>query len=236
MNQHDPFQYVGSELEIFERATNWRDYWSGLVTPFLGSTVLEVGAGIGSLTKLLSPRVENWLALEPDADLASQIVPSNSEGSKVQLRVQIGDIHSISKSNKFSSIIYADVLEHIESDKEQLNEAASRLEPNGYLIVMSPAHNSLFSEFDHSVGHFRRYNLKDFDALQPTNTRLISGRYLDSVGLLATTLNRFFLRSRMPTKSQVDFWDKKMIPLSRVLDPWVRFKVGKSALGIWQRD
>jgi len=68
------FDYVGSELEIFAEAIRWKRYFADEMRPFLGSRVLEVGAGIGGTTRVLCRGSEaRWLCVEPDAALAEQV-------------------------------------------------------------------------------------------------------------------------------------------------------------------
>jgi hypothetical protein len=57
---------------------------------------------------------------------------------------------------------------------------------------------------------------------------------LDGVGLLASLANRIVLKSGAPTKSQIRFWDTCMVPLSRVVDPLLGYRVGKSIIGVWR--
>lgn len=38
------FEYSGSELDVFSHASNWKAYWCALVQPYMGVTVLDVGA------------------------------------------------------------------------------------------------------------------------------------------------------------------------------------------------
>ena len=38
------FKYAGSELELFEKAHNWKAYWRGQIAGFVRGEVLEVGA------------------------------------------------------------------------------------------------------------------------------------------------------------------------------------------------
>ena len=51
----DPeFKYAGSELELFEKARNWKAYWRAQIAEFVRGEVLEVGAGIGANTLTLA--------------------------------------------------------------------------------------------------------------------------------------------------------------------------------------
>lgn len=66
--------YVGTELELFSQAANWKTYVAGKLLPYIRGRVLEVGAGIeATIERLASENVEDWLALEPDAKLAQEI-------------------------------------------------------------------------------------------------------------------------------------------------------------------
>ena len=67
------FKYVGSELDLFAAALNWKTYWSRQIRPFLKGDILEVGAGIGSNTRFLDPgNAGRWVCLEPDPELDGQ--------------------------------------------------------------------------------------------------------------------------------------------------------------------
>jgi hypothetical protein len=60
--------------------------------------------------------------------------------------------------------------------------------------------------------------------------------YLDAAGLLASAGNRLLLRQSMPTERQILAWDRLMIPISRAIDPLFGHRLGKSVLGVWQRE
>lgn len=78
----------------------------------------------------------------------------------------------------FDTIIYIDVLEHIEDDREELNRAASHLRPGGHLIILSPAHQKLFTPC--------RY--RTFPALQPLDA---TGDYAGKLAPRTNEISRF---------------------------------------------
>lgn len=223
-------QYVGSELEIFASARRWRSYWADMVRPHLGVDILEVGAGIGSVTQVLSRPENRWTALEPDQamvrGLNKQRLPSNTVAVA-------GTIGNLGENASFDTILYIDVLEHIEDDEKEIQTAAEMLRPGGKFIILAPAHYFLFSPFDTEVGHFRRYSLGGLGALRPIGFSKEVSRYLDSLGVLASMANKLLLRQARPSVRQVRFWDRYVIPLSRFLDPLFFFRIGKSALVVW---
>ncbi len=227
--------YIGSELELFAAATNWKAYFSSVLAPFVGARVLEVGAGIGSNIPFLhNPAVRQWTSVEPDPDLARRIAERITLGELPEsCRVLVGTIESIDETSRFNTVFYIDVLEHIADDAAELNYAAGHLAPDGNLVVLAPAHQFLFSEFDAAIGHHRRYNAVSLAAVTPPQCRLRTCFMLDSVGFFASLANRFMLAATMPSLRQIAFWDNVLVPVSRVLDNVTAHKFGKSIVAVW---
>jgi SAM-dependent methyltransferase len=229
--------YVGGELDLFSQALNWKSYWSGRLGPYLRGDVLEVGAGIGANTLLLrSDRQHSWLCLEPDRRLAGRLEQAiETAGVRDRCAVRVGTLADLEPGDLFDAILYIDVMEHIEDDRSEAARAASHLRPDGILGVLAPAHPSLFSPFDASVGHFRRYTRETLKEIIPPSLDAVVLQYMDAVGLSASLLNRLLLRQSMPTMRQIRTWDRLMVPCSRLIDPLLGYRLGKSVLGIWRK-
>lgn len=230
------FKYVGSELELFADVWNWKNYWSSQIRPYLKGDILEVGAGIGSNTRLLDTGgTGRWVCLEPDHELTSQLTKNlTSRSTQRKYEIICGTLDSL-PGQLFDTIIYIDVLEHIEHDAAELTNAASHLRPGGHVIVLSPAHQQLFSPFDAAIGHFRRYNKTMLTAAGPSNLQLERMRYLDCAGMLLSFANMAMLKQSMPTKPQLAIWDRWVVPVSRVLDSVFGYSLGKTIIGVWRR-
>src|SRR5215471_16663329 len=52
---------------------------------------------------------------------------------------------------------------------------------------------------------------------------------------LASAANRLLLRQSMPTERQLQLWDRRIIPVSRVFDALLRRSMGKSIVGVWRK-
>jgi hypothetical protein len=149
--------------------------------------------------------------------------------------VQIGTTADVNPRSRFDTILYIDVLEHIEDDRAEVARAGELLAPGGTLIVLSPAFQQLYSEFDQSVGHYRRYTRASLAAVMPPSLHRVRLRYLDSVGFLASLSNRALLRQALPSRRQIAVWDRVMIPASRALDPLLARAFGRSVLAVYER-
>jgi hypothetical protein len=231
----DEYVYQGSELQLFAGAANWKRYWSAHVRPHLGKRVLEVGAGIGANTPYLNRAATEWICLEPDGKMAESLAVGIQAGTIPANRAFAGTISDLPPTPNFDTILYIDVLEHIQDDVVELSLAAERLCLGGKIIMVGPAHSWLFSEFDKSVGHFRRYSKKSVKALNCSRLELTLVKQLDIVGILASMSNRLALRQSMPNASQIALWDRYMVPISRWLDPLFFHLFGKSIMAVWQK-
>lgn len=227
------FEYEGAELDLFAHARNWKAYWISRIQAHVGGDVLEVGAGLGANTAALqSPGVRSWTCLEPDPQLAARIQQEIREIPGCS--VKTGTIESL-PDLLFDSILYIDVLEHVEDDLRETALAAARLRQGGRLIVLSPAHQFLYSPFDRAIGHYRRYDRASLRACQPEACAEARLEYLDAAGMLLSLANRALLRQSMPTLQQIHTWDRLVVPLSRIVDPILGRRVGKSILVVWTR-
>jgi 2-polyprenyl-3-methyl-5-hydroxy-6-metoxy-1,4-benzoquinol methylase len=228
-------EYVGSELELFADARNWKRYWSQHVRPFIGGRVFDVGAGLGSNIEVLHRLGSEWLCIEPDPSLAKATLARIAKLGRMQdCQVFNGTLAEVPEDELADTIIYIDVLEHIEEHDDELRRASKHLRPGGHLIVLAPAYQALYSSFDTAVGHCRRYNRRSLTAVVPSALQLKLMRYLDSVGLFASVANKLLLHADNPTRSQIKVWDRLMVPTSRFMDKLVAYRAGKTILGVWR--
>lgn len=230
-------KYLGNELELFAHASNWKAYWAAHVGPFLGRDVLDVGAGLGATARTLAPgRAGRWVCLEPDLDFVQELTSQRDRGDlPARCEVLAGTTRGEHDLGEFDTVLYMDVLEHIEDDAAELRQAAALLRLGGHLVVLAPAHGWLFTPFDAAIGHFRRYTKRSLLALAPPGLTPVVARYLDAAGLLASLGNRLWLRSAMPTARQIALWDRGLVPISRWLDRPTGYHLGKSVLVVWTR-
>ena len=136
-------KYPGAELDSFDKASIWRKYIFLNIKNYIKGLTLEVGAGIGSFTS-------NYKSLSSNITL-SEIDTDNLNFIKEKFKSENFNFTSDYTKNinkKFDTIMYLNVLEHIEEDNKEVLDAFEKLNPNGYLIILVPAHNKLYSKFD----------------------------------------------------------------------------------------
>jgi len=221
-------EYAGSELDLFEHAHNWKVYWTAMLRPFVHGRVLDAGCGMGVNADLLwNKAVASYTFLEPDARLLDQ-VPVHVKTPALRNAERIHGTTSDLRERRFDTILYADVIEHIEDSKAKLQRAQEMLAPGGHLLILVPAFQFLYSEFDKAIGHHRRYDKQLMQQELPSGMEILTLRYLDSMGLLLSLGNKWFLKQGEPSAGQIRFWDRNVVPVSRITDKVVMHSFGRS--------
>lgn len=233
----ESFSYTGNELENFAIAVNWKEYWSSQIEPYLGQDVLELGAGIGATARALNHRsYRSWLGLEPDETMCEVIESQLKQGGLPSTyQIRHGTSTNLAADERFDTMLYIDVLEHIEQDREELERVTPHLVDGGHIIIVAPAHNFLFTDFDKKIGHHRRYDKGLLRAVVPADMYIREMRYLDSVGMLASLANKLILKSDTPKPAQIKLWDSVMVKASRWIDPLTFHQIGKSIVCVLQK-
>lgn len=229
----DSYSYGGNELELFRHACRWKQYFARHLGPYIAGDVLEVGAGVGATTRFLVAGTRSWTCLEPDPSLAASAREALARDPETSTStVLTGTLDDVPLGETYDTILYIDVIEHIEDDGAELRRASTRLRPGGHLVVLAPAHQWLYSEFDRSIGHYRRYSASTLEGAGP-GLRVCASFYLDSLGMLASSANRLLLGRELPTPRQIRFWDDWLVRGSRFLDPLLGHRVGKTVIVVW---
>src|SRR5260370_39058641 len=106
-------KYIGNELNLFAKASQWKCYLRAEIDRFVSGSVLEVGAGLGTTTRALwKPAVKHGVCVEPDADLCWTL-QQNLNQFFLHCDFKTGTIDSVLARDGCDSILYVHVLEHI---------------------------------------------------------------------------------------------------------------------------
>lgn len=151
------------------------------------------------------------------------------------LRSECGVFADLDAWESADTIVYVDVLEHIENDEAEMAVATAHLAKGGHVVVLSPAFNFLYNPFDEAIGHWRRYSHKDARRLTVPGLSLKRVFFLDSLGCSLSALNRLVMRASQPSVHQIQLWDKAIVPVSGVTDRILGDLFGRSIAMIWKK-
>jgi SAM-dependent methyltransferase len=197
--------------------------------PHLGRRVLDAGAGIGTFTELAAQGRE-VVAVEPDPEQLV-ILRERFEG-RADVRVVEGTIENV--SGEFDSIICLNVLEHIADDRGALRRFHDLLAPGGTLLLLVPAHPSLYGGIDRTVEHQRRYTKDGLrQRLLEAGFAAAELRLVNPLGALGWFVSSRVLKRDHVPEGPLKLYDK-LVPALRVLDK-VDVGVGLSVWAVARR-
>ena len=220
-------------LDIFDDAKIWISYVHMQNKKFYKDDFLEIGAGIGSFTDLYKEKVNNISLTEIDKNNFNILKNKYLDNKNVTvLNNEVSEIDL-----KFNTIVHFNVLEHIEDDKKEINDCLNKLNKNGYLILLVPAHNKLYSNLDKAVGHYRRYEKSFFQELNLNNAKIVKLKYLDTLGYFLYFFNKFFFKEEVyPSKFKIFIWDKIVTPFTILIDYLTNYKFGKNLICVIEKE
>ena len=228
-----PSSYNASrELEVLSNTPTSTRIIVDDLAPHIGRRVLEVGSGLGLITAELVSRGHDVTALEPDPSLHARAVATPSTAVRINATLASSGV-----TGPFDTVLYVNVLEHIEDDIAELALARGFLAPGGTVVIFVPAVPSLYGTMDAVSGHHRRYRRAELRAVvERSGLRLEEMHNFDLVGLLPYWLSYRVLRRTALGGATVGLYDRVVIPASLLLSRLLRRRgPGKNLVAIGSR-
>jgi SAM-dependent methyltransferase len=229
MPNDSQLDYSGTELDAMSAAVNYHRWIVDKFRPYLGGTVAEVGAGIGSVSKLLlAAGVGRLLSFEPSTNMFPGLAQALHDEPRAQAINSFFSPHYA--ADGVDSVVYINVLEHIQDDRGEIRNALAALRPGGHLLVFVPALAWLTSDFDKHVGHFRRYTKRGLAQLaQDVGFEVVQAHYFDFAGVLLWYVSFTLLKGR-PRRGSVAIYDQLVVPPMRLIESVFPPPIGKNIL------
>ena len=207
-------------LDAMEQAPRFNQWMYASIKPYLGRRLAELGAGRGSLSKLLRKH-GSLLATDYRTDYLGELCERWKHLE--QLRVASLDLTVVSdyevlRSFKPDTIVCLNVLEHIEDDRTVLRTLNEVLPADCRLIFLVSFNPRLFSEVDRQIGHFRRYQKGELeDKMEAAGFKVERQFYFNKVGVFAWWIGNTLFGQRTITRWQLKLYNS-MTPLFRRMD------------------
>jgi SAM-dependent methyltransferase len=229
-NQHEGY----TSLERMDGANNYNAWLGRRFREHLGRRVLEIGAGIGTITRELEPGLELLIALEVDRFYVDRL--KNMFRGKPHVRPYLSDVALADweslKAERLDTIVLSNVLEHIPDDGAAVRRFRQILPVGGKVLILVPALPQLFGAIDEAVGHYRRYTPETLRAVLEGNGLTVDSlEWMNLVGIPGWFLNSRVLRRRSVSKLQLKLYDR-LAPLLAEAESHVDLPVGMSLFAV----
>ncbi|MER3431701.1 MAG: hypothetical protein C4324_11800 [Blastocatellia bacterium] len=231
-------EYFGRDLEAMSFAGRYHRWVFELMQPWLGKRIVEVGAGQGSFAEILLGAAPEALALIEPSQMYERLVANKNlrrfDGQIELLNQTFPSVASeLKRDFRPDSIVYVNVLEHIEDDLTELKCVADTLPDSGRIFLFVPAIPLLYSRFDRRLGHYRRYTRSELlGKMQLAGFEVEEIRWFDSVGILPWLINYRLLGLEKMNATAVAAYDRLLVPALKRIEDAIRAPIGKNLFAV----
>lgn len=212
-NDLGPLAVGEQTLRVMSRAQNYNLFLHEQIKPYLGRELVEVGAGVGNISRMLLDR-DRVVLTDESPSYVDQLRRTYRDWEYVTARrldlvKPQDDAETAALWGSFDTAVSFQVIEHIEDDLAALKNTLRLLKPGGRLLLMVPAHQALFGDMDRALGHFRRYEEADLrDKLERAGFEIEVFKHLNPLAVPGWWLNGKIFKRRIIPAFQLVLFDK----------------------------
>jgi 2-polyprenyl-3-methyl-5-hydroxy-6-metoxy-1,4-benzoquinol methylase len=238
----NPEDQVGHDtLQLLSKADRLNHWMYKSILPFCKADVLEIGSGIGNISKFFIQAEMNIMLSDLRTEYCEALAKRYTQHPAVLGVGEIDLVHPQFKEeyqqllSKFNTVYALNVVEHIENDLQALENCRNLLQKDGNLIILVPAYNSLFCDLDRELGHYRRYTQKSLSQIfEKAGFEIIHKQYFNLAAVGGWFWYGKVLKHQiLPAKPLKTY--NRLVPVFKVLDRLVLNKVGNSVIVVGKK-
>lgn len=225
---------TGRDLEDSSGADQrrYRAYQLELIAPHCGSSLLEVGAGLGEFAAGFEG-LERHVVTDVDPGCVESMAQRFADRPAVEARRLDLASGPVDLDPPVATVLAINVLEHLEDDADALRRLAGVVEPGGTVVIWVPGYQQLYGDFDRRVGHVRRYTPATLTAaFAAAGLDPLTVKPVNFLGGIAWWLMVRRGGVGAPRPRLVRFYDRVVVPVTRRLERRVVPPFGQSVLGV----
>jgi SAM-dependent methyltransferase len=245
MNQEFTFKAVDIEgletLNVVGQADNFNKWMFDTVAPYCTGEILEIGSGTGNISSYflnsghricLSDIRENYCGL-----LQKQFKGHKNLIDIVQFDLVHPEFDTVYAHllERFDTVFALNVVEHIEDDNLAIANCRKLLKPGGTVIILVPAYQWLYNNFDKELYHYRRYVRKSLSSLLQKNCFTVTrSMAFNTFGILGWYFSGSVLKKKIIPEGQMKLYNK-LVPFIKLFDKAVNKQFGLSVIAIGKK-
>jgi 2-polyprenyl-3-methyl-5-hydroxy-6-metoxy-1,4-benzoquinol methylase len=241
MNKEFDYKHIDQEgletLSVVEKADKFNYWMYKTIKPFCKGNILEIGSGIGNISSFFI-RDKSQITL---SDIRENYCNQLSEKFPVQptlcmdLTDQDFDIKFRDHLGSYDTIFALNVVEHIKDDSLAMQNCKKMLKANGNLIILVPAYQSLYNQFDKELYHYRRYTKSSLtDLFKQNDIKVIHSQYFNFAGILGWYVSGKLMKNKIIPEGQMSLYNT-LVPVFKIIDKATLNLAGLSVIVVGQK-
>ncbi len=213
-------------------ATRFNKWVVRAIEPYLGDRILEIGAGVGNISRFL-PKKERLTVSDHDPhylEILRETFHDNDLVDAVRLDLDRDADFEALAERRFDTVVCLNSLERADDDRAALERIKSLLRPGGRLILRVPQYQGLYGSYDRRLETRRRYDRRELGRiLTDSGYDVQKMRSLNSLAILGWWFNSSLLKRQSMSKFQIKIFDS-LVPLLRPVESALPFLPGLSLI------
>lgn len=228
-------EYGSQVLVRLARAPRFHSWMAETIRGYCGQRLLEIGSGVGNLTRKLVPRTQ-YVASDINPLYLDALAALSIE--RPYLKTSYCDVTDVASFPRletgFDTVVCLNVIEHLESDRHALSNMRSVLAEGGTAVILVPHNQWNFGTLDVVLGHCRRYSKESLRQAAEDAGFVVKDIFeFNRIGTPAWFLNGKILRRQTFGLFQIWMLDL-LTPLFRRID-WLLPFPGLSLIAVLER-
>ena len=224
-------------LSVIEKADKFNRWMYETIAPHCRGKILEIGSGIGNLSQCFVDDNRD-ITLSDLRDNYCAILQNKFDNpvEKIDLVHQDFDAQYLHLLGTFDTVFALNVIEHIQNDVLALKNCHKLLKSSGHIVILVPAYQFLFNNFDIELEHFRRYQKKSLStAIQAGGFRIKKLFAFNLIGILGWYVTGNLMQKKLIPEGQMGLFNY-LVPVFKIADFFTFKKVGLSVICFGEKN
>jgi 2-polyprenyl-3-methyl-5-hydroxy-6-metoxy-1,4-benzoquinol methylase len=228
-------------LNAIALANHFNHWMYNSIKPFCKGKILEIGSGVGNISDFFLKDNASILLTDIREGYCNSLRNKFSDSSSLlgietmNLIDADFDIKFSKYFDRFDTVFALNVVEHIFDDKLAISNCYKLLKKGGHLIILVPAYQSLYNDFDKELEHYRRYNRKKLEKLFLTgNFEIVKSKYFNAAGIAGWFVSGKIQHHRIIPSGQLRLFDR-LVFFFKIFDRMIFNSFGLSVITIGKK-
>lgn len=228
-------------LNTIALANHFNQWMYDTIKPWCTGNILEIGSGVGNISEYFL-RDKASIQLTDIRDVYCESLHRKFDGNPSLLGIEnmnLVDPDFEVRFGKylgmFDSVFALNVVEHIFDDHQAVANCYKLLKPGGNLVILVPAYQSLYNDFDKELEHYRRYNRKGLESLfRSAEFTVLHSQYFNAAGITGWYVSGKMQHHKIIPAGQIQLFNK-LVLLFKLFDKLIFNSVGLSVITVGKK-
>jgi SAM-dependent methyltransferase len=228
-------------LEVVAGGDIFNSWLYNTILPYCSGNILEIGSGIGNISNYFLQNNQTITLSDIRDNYCDVLRKKYNDNPNLQDVVKLDivdddfDTKYANLIGTFDSIYALNIVEHVKDDKLAIENCKKLLKKGGNLVILVPAYQSLYNQFDEELEHYRRYNQKSLNKLFIDNDlNIIHKQYFNFIGVLGWWFSGSILKKKTIPGGQMKLYNA-LVGIFKIVDKVLLNKMGLSVITIGRK-